>query len=214
MRSPTRLTASSAPASWSRPEPAVSGKTDAVSSLHRRLAIFITIAVVGGAADLLTKHWIFQWRGMPRPNNEWWIWEGVVGIETALNDGAVFGLGSGWGPAFAMLSIVAAMGIVFWLFYGGAASDLWLTIALACVTAGIIGNLYDRLGLWQDLEVAGVWRTEVRDWILLRYESYTWPNFNIADSLLVCGAGLLLWHGFTRPEPAGDSSAAASTKSA
>jgi signal peptidase II len=36
----------------------------------------------------------------------------------------------------------------------------------------------------------------VRDWILLRYGAFTWPNFNIADSLLVCGAGLLLWHSF------------------
>jgi signal peptidase II len=32
----------------------------------------------------------------------------------------------------------------------------------------------------------------VRDWILLRYGNYTWPNFNIADSLLVCGAVMLL----------------------
>ena len=201
MRSPTRPTASSAPAGWSPNEPALRGMIQAAWCYPRRMALFVSVAILGGAADLLTKHWVFQWRGMPRENNEWWIWEGVFGIETALNDGAVFGLGSGWGPAFAALSVVAALGIVVWLFYGGAAADFWLTLALACVTAGIIGNLYDRLGLWQDLDAAGVWRTEVRDWILLRYKNYTWPNFNIADSLLVCGAGLLLWHGFSRPEP-------------
>jgi lipoprotein signal peptidase len=29
----------------------------------------------------------------------------------------------------------------------------------------------------------------------------TWPNFNIADSLLVCGACLLMWHAFIWREP-------------
>ena len=46
--------------------------------------IFFSLAVVGCALDLLTKHWIFQWRGMPKLDNEWWIWEGYIGIETAL----------------------------------------------------------------------------------------------------------------------------------
>jgi len=36
----------------------------------------------------------------------------------------------------------------------------------------------------------------VRDWILVMIGNWPWPNFNIADSLLVCGAGLLLWHAF------------------
>ena len=25
---------------------------------------------------------------------------------------------------------------------------------------------------------------------------FHWPNFNVADSMLVCGAALLLWHAF------------------
>jgi signal peptidase II len=158
-----------------------------------RYVLFLTIAILGCAADLLTKHYVFAWRGMPRENHEWWIWEGYVGIETALNSGALFGMGSGLGFWFALLSVVAAAGIVFWLFWCGAARDLLLTIALSCVLGGILGNLYDRLGLWQD--PAGNWHTEVRDWILLRYGSHTWPNFNLADSLLVSGAILLLWHG-------------------
>jgi lipoprotein signal peptidase len=32
--------------------------------------------------------------------------------------------------------------------------------------------------------------------------NWPWPTFNLADSSLVCGAGLLVWHAlFTRPEP-------------
>jgi len=157
--------------------------------------VFTGLAVSGCLLDLLTKFWVFQWRGMPRPNNEWWIWEGYIGIETALNPGALFGMGPGYGVLFAILSVAAAIGIVVWLFGLGAARDLLLTVALGCVMGGIGGNLYDRLGLWQNPEIPGEWHTEVRDWILFRFHDFTWPNFNLADSLLVCGAALLVWHG-------------------
>lgn len=151
--------------------------------------------MLGCALDLLTKHCVFQWRGMPVESPVWWIWEPYIGIETALNRGALFGIGSGFGPGFAVLSVMAAAGIVVWLFWFQAARDLLLTIALGCVMGGIGGNLYDRLGLWQVPGVPGAFHNAVRDWILFRYKNHTWPNFNIADSLLVCGACLLLWHG-------------------
>jgi signal peptidase II len=168
---------------------------------RNRYVAFLSIAVIGCAVDLLTKHWVFQWRGLPLSNNEWWIWEGYIGIETALNRGALFGAGQGYSTLFAALSIVAAVGILVWLFWFGAAHDLLLTIALACVMGGIGGNLYDRLGLWHDSSVSEDCRNAVRDWILFRYEQYTWPNFNIADCLLVCGAALLVWHGFFQKDP-------------
>lgn len=161
-----------------------------------RCALFLALASFGCAADLLTKHWIFQWRGMPRPDNVWWLVEGYIGIETALNPGALFGMGKGFGLVFAALSVAATAGVLGWIFFGRATRDLSLTIALGCVQGGILGNLYDRLGLWHPPGRPDVWRNEVRDWILLRWGEYTWPNFNIADSLLVCGAMLLLWHSF------------------
>ena len=162
--------------------------------------IFGTVAALGCAADLLTKQWVFQWRGLPPPigpaNNEWWLWEPYIGVETVINIGALFGMGGGYGQAFAGLSIVAALGIVIWLFWFGAARDRWLTWALSFVMGGVLGNLYDRLGLWIQPGYPKQWSHGVRDWILLRYSQYTWPNFNIADSLLVCGAIMLMLHAF------------------
>jgi signal peptidase II len=168
---------------------------------QNRHVAFWGIAVLGCALDLLTKHYVFQWRGMPSESLVWWVWEPYIGVETALNRGALFGIGAGFGSGFAVLSVLAAIGIVVWLFWFRAASDLLLTIALGCVMGGIGGNLYDRLGFWQEPGVAGAFRNEVRDWILFRYQNYTWPNFNIADSLLVCGACLLLWHGLRGENP-------------
>lgn len=161
-----------------------------------RRAWFLAIALTGCALDLATKYWVFQWRGMPRPSNRWWIIEGYVGIEPSLNPGALFGFGAGAGPVFAAVSIVAALVIVYLIFVRGWVGDRLLTLSLALILGGILGNLYDRLGLWQAPDAPGQWRSEVRDWILLCYGPYTWPNFNIADSMLVAGAIGLFWHGW------------------
>jgi signal peptidase II len=178
--------------------------------------LFLAIAVIGCAIDLATKQLVFNWRGFPPPfqpaAGEWWLWEPFIGIETAINTGALFGAGAGFGRWFAALSVLAAVGILVWLFWYRAAHDLWLTIALACVMAGILGNLYDRLGLWYEPGMPVSWQSGVRDWILLRYRTreWTWPNFNIADSLLVCGAAMLLIHAFRDGRKAGASKTAVS----
>jgi signal peptidase II len=133
-------------------------------------------------------------------------------LETSLNEGALFGIGQGLVAVFATLSILAAFWIVYWLFFRGAARDGWLTFALACIMAGILGNLYDRLGLpgltWPAGQghAAGDTVYAVRDWIHFQYKSFDWPVFNLADSLLVCGASLLALQSLG-PEPASKSAA-------
>jgi len=167
----------------------------------RRVGWFLLIAVAGCAADLLSKSWMFDSLGIPPHGRTRWIWEGVFGFQTSLNYGALFGLGQGWNPVFAGLSILAALGILLWLFFGGALRDRLLTVALACIMAGILGNLYDRLGLpgmlrpcADGLSPAGSKIYAVRDFLLVMIGPVQWPNFNLADSLLVCGAALLIWH--------------------
>jgi len=173
-----------------------------------RYAIFFGIAVIGCATDLATKSWIFNRLGMPGPgqNPPIRLWDDVFSLTTSLNEGALFGMGQGLVIVFAGLSIVAAVGILYWLFFKGAAHDLWLTIALAAITGGIFGNLYDRLGLhglvWNDPQRAGKPVYAVRDWLHFKVEGWIdWPVFNIADSLLVTGVGILLWHAFRQPAP-------------
>jgi len=160
-----------------------------------RYLIFFSLAAVGLAADLATKHWAFDRLGPPVSPTHW-VWKDVFGFQTQLNPGALFGIGSDWRLmpyVTCALSILAAAAIVVWLFVARAARDLLLTISLGCVTAGILGNLHDRLGL---SAVDGQPVHQVRDWILVMIFGYHWPNFNIADSLLVCGAGLVILHAF------------------
>lgn len=157
---------------------------------------FFAIALCGAAIDLWTKSWIFGWLGLPGTNPPYWIVEPYFSLETAVNPGAVFGLGAGYGVVFALLSVAASIGILVWLRRFGAIHSKWLTIALGMVQGGIIGNLYDRLGLWNPPPEIPTWSSGVRDWIRWSYGDHVWPNFNIADSLLVCGAVMLAIHSF------------------
>ena len=113
------------------------------------------------------------------------------------------GQGKVW--LFAALSVAAAVAIPVWLFVYGAARDAWLASALGCVMAGILGNLYDRLALHGEVwpathSAAGEPAYAVRDWILWQLDDrWRWPNFNLADSLLVVGAALLFVHALRPP---------------
>jgi signal peptidase II len=140
-----------------------------------RVAIFLVLATLGTALDLWTKHAIFAWRGNPGQLGPYWIVEPYVGIETAVNMGALFGLGQGFG---------------------------WLFSAMGLIMGGIFGNLYDRLGI---PNLPDDKRGGVRDWILLTYNDYVWPNFNIADSVLVIGAIMLAIHSFRNDQLASPS---------
>ena len=84
----------------------------------------------------------------------------------------------------------------------------WLVVALALICGGILGNLYDRLGIpglaWHAPAArVGDHVYAVRDWIHVTVPGVIdWPIFNLADSWLVIGAGMLLVSSFLEtPQP-------------
>jgi len=128
--------------------PEIADQTPLATLPINRVVTYLALAIIGATADLWSKSAIFAWRGLPGQNSVWWIVEDYLGIETAVNIGALGGFGAGKGSWFAALSILAGVGIVVWLFWFGAAHSRWLTWALGLISGGIIGNLYDRLGIW------------------------------------------------------------------
>ncbi|MGD9648521.1 MAG: signal peptidase II [Pirellulales bacterium] len=175
-----------------------------------RYALFFGLALSGLAADLATKHWIFNRLGMPGVAHERIPIVGdILSLETSLNEGALFGLGQGGVPIFVGLTIFAAGGILYWLFFAGGAHDFWLTLALASVWGGMLGNLWDRLGMhqlhWHYGDRFGEPVFAVRDWIHFQIDGVLdFPVFNIADSLLVCGVTLLMWQTLRADRPAAE----------
>ncbi len=162
-----------------------------------RLLIFTTLTLLGVTADLVSKQIIFDQLGLPGQSDPLWIIEGIFGIQTAVNPGAVFGMGAGKGLIFAGFSIFALLGICLWMVRFQGYLSKWLTWTLGLISGGILGNLYDRLGFWWSDYLPLEWKSGVRDWILFRLEGVPlfdpWPNFNIADTLLVIGAGMLFY---------------------
>ena len=174
-----------------------------------RYVLFLALMISGALADLITKTIVFRdyfqpqrmMAGLPQ-RVHWWV-DGIFGLQTSTNPGALFGFGKGYSFVFAIVSFFAIAGILFWLFFMRQAMSKWITFALGCVTGGIIGNLYDRLGFgWVSTYPEQI-KDNVRDWIYFRLEGVPffdpWPNFNIADCLLVCGAIMLFLHAIFVP---------------
>lgn len=164
--------------------------------------LFGVIAILAAAIDLVSKTWIFGRLGMPGENKPIELVSGILTLETNLNEGALFGMGQGMGVVFATVSVAAIVGIMALVSRPSTRNDPWILIALGLIVGGIIGNLYDRLGLpgltWHaPLAREGDPVLAVRDWIHFTLPGVIdWPIFNLADSWLVIGALTLLYLSF------------------
>lgn len=101
------------------------------------------------------------------------------------NPGAAFGMFSGlpdgWREFFLIAVNFVAMLLVL-IYSLRLPLREWLSqLGLHMIFAGAIGNVADRF-------LQGT----VTDFILFRHEGWSFPAFNIADSAIVCGVGLLL----------------------
>jgi signal peptidase II len=149
----------------------------------RRLHWLLLISAVIILLDRLTKTWVALRIPMggaipviPR----------VLRITHWTNDGAAFSLFSNtaspnavrWG--LVCFSSLAALMVLFLLVHLGDRITL-VTVALALIFAGALGNVHDRIAYGS-----------VVDFIEVHIFSYHWPDFNIADSSVVTGACLLL----------------------
>jgi signal peptidase II len=120
--------------------------------------------------------------------------EVFLGLNMTLfyNKGAAFSFLSnagGWQRWFLMtLSFVFSLVLVFWL-RNVDKNRKFLAWGLALILGGAIGNLIDRT-------LYGY----VIDFIDFYYDYWHWPAFNIADSAISIGAGLLILDMFTYKE--------------
>ncbi len=105
-----------------------------------------------------------------------------VQLTLLYNDGGVFGILRGHQTFFLVVSIIVFMLLLG--FYVLETRKSWLfTVAMSLVFSGAIGNILDR--------ISG--KPGVVDFIYIGSDNvFRWPAFNVADSVIVVGATLLI----------------------
>ena len=106
------------------------------------------------------------------------LWEGVLPLTYVENRGAAFGMLADHRWVFMSISSVAIIAIALYLYSGRNTSKLY-TAALMMIVSGGIGNMIDRIALGYVIDFI--------DFALIDF-----AVFNIADSIVCIGAGLLI----------------------
>ena len=106
------------------------------------------------------------------------LWEGVLHLTYVENRGAAFGMLAEHRWVFMSISTIAIIAIAIYLYSGRNTSKLY-TSALMLIVSGGIGNMIDRIALGYVVDFI--------DFALIDF-----AVFNIADSLVCIGAGLLV----------------------
>ena len=101
----------------------------------------------------------------------------------SANTGIAFGLFQNGTILFTIIPAIAVVAIAVYAFRHGDASVL-LSVSLGMMLGGAMGNLWDRIAYGA-----------VVDFLSVRLsDSLIWPTFNLADTFVVIGTGLLIFH--------------------
>lgn len=152
-----------------------------------RLRLGLGLAALVLLLDQITKWWVLEVLHLPR--------RGQVRVTPFLdltmvwNRGVTFGLlGSDlwWKPlALGAVALLVALLLLVWL---ARAENRRVAWGLGLVLGGAVGNVIDRARFGA-----------VVDFVHLHAGGYSWYVFNLADSAIVCGVGLLLLDALIRP---------------
>lgn len=142
---------------------------------------WIALTVIAIALDQLSKAWLtarfelYETRALLP----------VLDITHAHNPGAAFSFlaaAGGWQRwVFTGLALLVSIVIVVWLRRLDGVRQRTMAMGLTLIMGGAVGNVIDRIRLGY-----------VVDFIAVHWKSHYFPAFNIADSCITIGAGLLI----------------------
>jgi signal peptidase II len=140
----------------------------------------LVLAAIVLVLDQATKLWVLDLMRPPRVIEV----TGFFNLVLVWNPGISFGLFGGgasvWQPwLLSAFATVVAGGLLVWL-YTGALPRL-PSVGIGLIVGGAIGNVIDRMRFGA-----------VVDFVDLHASGWHWPAFNVADSAIVIGVGLLL----------------------
>ncbi len=151
------------------------------NSRHAMRRIHLLTAALVFGLDRLTKWLIAREIAL---HDSIQIIPGCFRLTHVENRGAAFSLfadsASPWRMWLLVGFSVIALIVVFTLLWRDGHSMRATSIGLSLILGGALGNLWDRIATGR-----------VVDFLLVYVGQYQWPAFNVADSAIVIGAGLL-----------------------
>jgi len=113
--------------------------------------------------------------------------EKFFNITHILNPGGAFGFFASQSPEvrkfiFLFMSSLVAL-FILWFYKKCSVNFVFLSYGLALIFGGAIGNLIDRFRYGK-----------VVDFLDFYINSVHWPAFNVADSAITIGMGILIYH--------------------
>ena len=129
------------------------------------------------AVDQAIKRWaVVALRDRPVPIT---LIPGLLDFKYVENTGAAFGILRGQTHVFIIMALLTIVIILLYLSLVEQEEPM-VRVALVLILAGAVGNLVDRVVF-----------DHVIDYIHVFYKDWEWPIFNLADSIINVGVGLI-----------------------
>ena len=157
-----------------------------------RWAIY-SVALLVLAADQAAKAWVLaaHWRW---PQDDRVLVPGFFSLSFNVNTGGAFGILPHGTLLLALAAAVAAVAIVTYTVRAPMPLPRLLGVALALPLGGAVGNLLDRVRLGHVVDFLALYAGTDRRW--------QFPIFNVADTAICVGVGLLALYYGRQPAPA------------
>lgn len=154
-------------------------------------AVSIVIALFTVAASFALDRWSKAWAlsNLTLHNSQPFI-DGFLKLTLTTNTGAAFSLGSNNGGFMTVTAVVLTAALSCWLasrIARGQSVAILELIGLSCIIGGSLGNLTDRFT-----------QGHVTDF--LEFAFFSFPVFNVADTFINIGLGLVLISRLGKPE--------------
>ena len=141
----------------------------------RYYIIYSLIIAVGIIIDQISKLIVVK---LLKPIDDFPLWDGVFHFNYHENKGAAFGMLADNRWVFIIVSTVAIIALGIYLFIGKASNTL-MGVSMALIISGGIANMIDRIFLGYVVD-------------FLYFKLINFAIFNIADSFVCIGAGLMM----------------------
>jgi lipoprotein signal peptidase len=163
--------------------------------MNRRPAGLLLAALIL-LADQASKYWVLHGAGLT--DGHFLVLLPVLNFVLVWNPGVTFGMltnlgGIGW-ALLAAVAVAVVAGLAIWLWRS---DQMIKSLAIGAIMGGAAGNVIDRLRFGA-----------VVDFIQAHLGAYSFYVFNVGDSAIVCGVGVLMLESLLRRDAGGDRKAA------